>query len=87
MGNLWQQPLAELAAAYEADTHPICRPLARGGPALLAGEYGVTPEAGYVDECHFCYSVRRLLVDRFPESLAPRQVYGLGDVAEAGPEP
>jgi hypothetical protein len=48
-----------------------------GGPAQLAREYGVVLESGYVDECHCCYLVRKALVDRFPEHLAPRQVYAL----------
>ncbi len=76
MGNMWQRPLPVLIAEYEADSHPICGPLVKGGPALLAREYEVDHEEEYVDECHFCYLVRRDLVDRFPEHLAPRQVYG-----------
>jgi len=75
MGNMWQQSLSVLAKEYDADAHPICGPLIKGGPALLAEQYDVTPEAEYVDECHFCYLVRRALVDRFPELLAPRQLY------------
>ncbi len=43
----------------------------------MAKQYGLTLEKEYVDECHFCYIIRRTLVDRFPEYLAPRQVYGL----------
>jgi len=77
MGNMWQRPLSVLALEYEADSHPICGPLAKGGPALLAKKYDVDHEGEYVDECHFCYLVRRSLVDRFPEYLAPKQVYGL----------
>ena len=77
MGNMWQRPLSMLVAEYKSDSHPICGPLAEGGPALLAEKYDVNPEPEYVDECHFCYLVRRALVDRFPEYLAPRQVYGL----------
>ena len=77
MGNLWQRPLSALALEYEPEAHPICGPLIRGGPALLARQYDVDIEKDYVDECHFCYVVRRTLVDRFPEYLAPRQVYGL----------
>ena len=76
MGNLWQRPLSTLALEYEPDAHPICGPLIRGGPALLAGHYDVDIEKEYVDECHFCYVARRALVDRFPEYLTPRQVYG-----------
>ena len=77
MGNLWERPLATLVAEYEPGGHPVCGPLLRGGPARLAAEYSVDHAAGYVDECHFCYLVRRALVDRFPGVLAPRQVYGL----------
>ena len=77
MGNMWQRPLSTLALEYEADSHPLCGPLTRGGPALLAKQHGLDIEGAYVDECHFCYLIRRALVDRFPEYLAPRQVYGL----------
>jgi hypothetical protein len=77
MGNMWQRPLSVLLAEYKADDHPICGPLVKGGPALLAKQYNVDHEETYVDECHLCYHVRRALVDRFPEYLAPRQVYGL----------
>jgi hypothetical protein len=77
MGNMWQSPLSVLVSEYEADSHPICGPLARGGPALLAKQFGVHHEEDYVDECHFCYLVRRSLLDSVPEYLAPRQVYGL----------
>jgi len=77
MGNLWDTPLSELIGAYDPDAHPIAGPLLRGGPARLAEEHEAPREEGYVDACHFCYSVRKALIDRFPEYLAPRQVYGL----------
>ncbi len=77
MGNMWKLPLSKLVLEYDPDAHPICGPLTKGGPALLARQYDFDPEAGYVDEWHFCYLVRRSLVDSLPEYLAPRQVYGL----------
>lgn len=77
MGNMWQRPLSALVREYQAESHPVCGPLAAGGPALLAQHRGVAIEGEYVDECHCCYLVRRALVDRFPDCLAPRQVYGL----------
>ena len=77
MGNMWQQRLSKLAQEYAVDSHPISGPLAQGGPALLAKQYDIGIEGEYVDECHFCYLVRRKLIDRFPAYLAPRQVYGL----------
>jgi hypothetical protein len=77
IGNMWQTPLSEIILNYRPDTHPICGPLLRGGPAELAKALGVVPEPGYVDECHLCYSARKAVIDEFPDQLAPRQVYGL----------
>jgi len=77
MGNMWQTPLSRLMAEYNPHKHPICGPLLKGGPVQLAGEYGITPDDGYIDACHFCYNVRKALIDKHPEYLAPRQVYGL----------
>ncbi|MEW5993589.1 MAG: hypothetical protein AB1744_04245, partial [Candidatus Zixiibacteriota bacterium] len=77
MGNMWETPLSQLVKEYEPHSHPIVGPLLRGGPAELARVYDVTHEEAYVDECHFCFTLRKALIDRFPEYLAPRQVYGL----------
>ncbi len=77
MGNLWETPLSKLVKEYTADDHPIVRPLLEGGPARLAREYNVPHAEGYVDACHFCYRMRQALIDRFPQYLAPKQVYGL----------
>ena len=77
IGNLWKTPLSQLVRDYRPDAHPVCGPLLRGGPAELAKALGIVPEVGYVDECHFCYWVRKALLEQFPDELAPRQVYGL----------
>jgi len=77
MGNMWETPLSKMVESYNANSHPICGPLIRGGPALLAKEYKVKHEDKYVDACHFCYLIRLALIDRFPQYLTPRQVYGL----------
>jgi hypothetical protein len=77
IGNMWESPLSTLVKNYDADSHPISGPLLGGGPALLAKEYDVEHENEYVDECHFCYLLRLALIDRFPQFLAPTQVYGL----------
>jgi hypothetical protein len=76
MGNMWDVPLSKIVKQYDADFHPICRPLVNGGPAVLAKEYDVRYEAEYVDACHICYLVRRALIDRFPQYLAPTSAYG-----------
>jgi hypothetical protein len=77
IGNMWEIPLSTLIENYNANSHPICGPIANGGPFLLGREYDMKHEEEYVDECHFCYLLRLALIDRFPQYLAPRQVYGL----------
>ena len=77
MGNMWETPLAELVKDYDPDTHPICGPMLRGGPAQLAREHGVQHGDRYVDACHMCSEMCLALIDRFPQYLTPRQVYGL----------
>ena len=77
MGNMWETPLSRLVREYEPEAHPICGPLIRGGPLALAREHGVPLEPEYVDACHLCFSVRRALLERFPEQLTPPQVYGI----------
>ncbi len=77
MGNMWKTPLNELVKNYDANNHPICGPLVKGGPAELVKTYQLDHEEGYIDACHLCYTTRLKLIDKFPEYLAPKQVYGL----------
>ena len=46
-------------------------------PKSKGPEYGFKPRAGYVDECHLCYLVRKANMGQFPDYLSPKQVYGL----------
>jgi hypothetical protein len=77
MGNMWKVPLSKLVKEYDPEAHPIVGPLLEGGPVKMAEKYGLEHEEGYASACHFCYMLRLALIDRFPEYLAPRQVYGL----------
>ncbi|MGD9158891.1 MAG: radical SAM protein [Desulfobacteraceae bacterium] len=77
MGNCWKTPLSSLVQDYNVQKHPITGPLVRGGPVQLAEEYQLNLKDEYVDECHFCYAARLALLDKFPDYLAPRQVYGI----------
>ncbi|MFX0200300.1 MAG: radical SAM protein [Candidatus Hodarchaeota archaeon] len=77
IGNCWNTPFSELVKGYDAQKHPICSPLIRGGPVRLAEEYDLDLKEEYVDECHLCYAARTALLDKFPDFLAPRQVYGV----------
>jgi MoaA/NifB/PqqE/SkfB family radical SAM enzyme len=86
MGNLFEQPLAALVAAYEPAQHPIAGPLLEAGPAGLARRYALACDAGYADACHLCYSLRNHLRSRFPVFLAPAQMYGQAMDAAATPD-
>jgi hypothetical protein len=77
IGNMWETPLSDLIAGFRPHVHPICGPLIRGGPAELARACGQIPQPGYIDECHLCFLTRKAVIEEYPETLAPKQVYGL----------
>lgn len=77
IGNFCETPLSKLIEKYNAHNHPICGPLIRGGPAQLVREYQIEHDNEYVDECHLCFMARLKLLDKFPQYLNPKQVYGL----------
>jgi len=77
IGNFFEIPLSELIEKYDAYSHPICGPLIREGPVGLVNEYSLKHDAEYVDECHLCYLLRLKLLDKFPQYLTPKQVYGI----------
>lgn len=79
IGNMWKTPLSEIIRDYKTDAHPICKPVHEGGPARLAEVFEFPAEGNYVTACHFCYQVRLSLIDRFPDFLGPRSVYGLSE--------
>lgn len=79
IGNMWRTPLSKIIDEYRAEAHPMCGPLSRGGPVELARSSGMELEGEYVDECHYCYTIRKKLISRFPEHLSPLQVYGLSE--------
>ena len=76
-GNVFHKPLQNIIADYDPDAEPIIGPLARGGPVELAKQHQVEVGKTFVDACHMCFMIRRALIDRFPEKLAPRRLYGL----------
>lgn len=80
IGNVWERPLREIMETYDPDTHPVCGPLLRGGPAALAVAYGVDADADfegrYVDACHLCYRTRLLMRRKGASGLEPGQAYG-----------
>jgi organic radical activating enzyme len=77
IGNLFDMPLKQICDGYDAQAHPICGPLLKGGPAALASEHNVPHALHYADACHMCYEVRQILRSRFPAALCPDQMYGV----------
>jgi len=77
LGNLFKADLAEICASYDPERHPITGPLLEGGPAELVRRYKLEHEDSYVDACHLCYTARVRLRHRFPDILAPDQMYGI----------
>lgn len=77
MGNIWKKSLYNIMKDYNAHSHPICGPITRGGPAKLVEELNIHPEVECVDECHLCFLVRKKILNKYPDYLAPKQVYGL----------
>jgi hypothetical protein len=76
IGNLFEKPLAQICAGYDANAHPVCGALLNGGPVALVTEYGLPHGSGYADACHLCYEARTALRARMPEILGPGQMYG-----------
>lgn len=77
IGNVKDTPLVEICDSYAPDYHPIIGPLVEGGPVELVLRYGLDHKSAYADACHACYEAREALRGRFPDSLAPDQMYGV----------
>jgi MoaA/NifB/PqqE/SkfB family radical SAM enzyme len=76
VGNAWQKPFSKIVEEYNPHQNPILEPLIRGGPVALVEKFGLPHEETYADACHMCYTARLLLRDKYPDILAPDQMYG-----------
>jgi MoaA/NifB/PqqE/SkfB family radical SAM enzyme len=77
IGNINQTQLAEIFVEFNPKKHPICGPILKGGPVELVKKFKVDHDEACVDECQLCYSIRLKLRKRFPNILAPNQMYGV----------
>lgn len=77
LGSLFQEPLKDICANYDLDSHAITGPLLTGGPAELVRRYDLDLRESYVDACHLCYLARVALREGFPDILTPDQMYGI----------
>lgn len=78
IGKAWQRPFSEIIKSYSAESYPIVKWLAKGGPVALVKEFDLKHGENYADACHLCYEARLQLRARFPDVLAPGQMYGEG---------
>ena len=76
IGNACQDPLNEIITNYDLESHPVLSILHKSGPMGLIQGSDLHPEEKFIDTCHGCYSSRKHLIDRYPEQLGPRHVYG-----------
>jgi MoaA/NifB/PqqE/SkfB family radical SAM enzyme len=77
IGNAWKSPFSKIIRSYDPSEHPIIQPLVKGGPAALVKKFALPHEKKYADACHLCYVARLALRERFPQLLAPNQMYGV----------
>ena len=76
IGSINKVPMKKIMKEYEPDANPVIAALVSGGPAALAEKFGFDTSPGFVSECHLCFEARRSLLDKFPDILTPKQVYG-----------
>ncbi len=77
IGNVFEQSLAGICAAYDPDAHPITGPILAGGPAELTRRYDLPHQAAYADACHLCSQSCAALRSRYPSILTPDQMFGV----------
>ncbi len=75
-GNLFDDSLERICAAYRPEDDPVIGPLLAGGPAELARRHELEHAGRFADACHLCYTARGMLRSRYPRILRPGNVYG-----------
>jgi len=77
VGNLKETRLSELITTYDPQAHPIFKTVYEQGPvgvAKMAMAHGFKPTK-YANACHLCYEARKVLLNHYPEHLAPAIYY------------
>ena len=78
IGNTRKQSLIRILQNYDYHSHPILSIIAEEGPIGLlktAIAKGLRKDMKFVDECHLCYEMRKLLRPYYPRCLAPAECY------------
>ncbi len=80
IGDAYEEPLPTTLADYDYRDHPILKVIVEDGPiglVDLAENLSIKYPEQYVDECHMCYELRRLLRPHYKEGLGPSRCYGI----------
>jgi hypothetical protein len=77
LGCMFRASLRSICEEFDPDSHPLIGALLSGGPAELLRRFDLSHAESYADACHLCYEARVMLRQRFPETLAPDQMYGV----------
>ena len=75
IGNVWRKPLSHIIEEYDAYGNPIVEALVRGGPVALVEKFSLPHNESYADACHLCYAARCMLRKKYPNILAPNEMY------------
>jgi organic radical activating enzyme len=78
IGNAKEVSLSQILDSYDYRKHLIIHILANEGPIGLhnhAKSLGLQVAESFVDKCHLCYEIRRLLNSTYPKYLAHRGCY------------
>jgi len=75
IGNFLKNELKEIFESYNPKSHPIIKPIIKGGPAELVKEYNLDCKGEYIDCCHLCFTARKMLMSKFKQFLCPENMY------------
>ena len=78
IGNAKRNSLSDFLNNYSYVNHPIIRILVETGPIglyQLALQHGLEVESSFVNECHLCFEMRKLLHSQYPNYLTPSRCY------------
>jgi len=73
IGNVKERKLSEIITTYDIESNPIMKILHEEGPvglAKMAMNYGFKPTE-YASGCHLCYEARKVLLQHYPQYMAP----------------
>lgn len=80
IGDACKRPLSTILTDYDYRGRPLLSVIIEEGPIGLVDlmeDLSIEYPEQYVDECHMCYELRRLLRPHYREELGPSRCYGL----------